>query len=238
MRPSIATAREAFATDDPARRVFCVAHRRRKTRTLRVQARLARLVLRHLVRGMLLAPLAERLLGFRHLRTRTEGMTSSVADPRGPSGRSRDRPPGARATFPARDQPRDRIVCVVVRVLARTLTMSPCALRRKEADPPTSRARSRAPGAEKSNRPNPKPPENSIAAHSTARVGRPRPSLSRPIDRSRVRRTCQFLRDRWQSAEATSRRRWRSITSCDDRRGRAFTAATSAAWKGTRRRFA
>ena len=34
---------------------------------MRVQARLARLVLRHLVRGVLLAPLAERLLRFRHL---------------------------------------------------------------------------------------------------------------------------------------------------------------------------
>ena len=37
------------------------------TRTLRVEARLASLVLRHLVRGVLLAPLAVGLLRFRHL---------------------------------------------------------------------------------------------------------------------------------------------------------------------------
>ena len=219
-----------------ARRVFRVAHRRRKSRTLRVEARLARLVLRHLVRGVLLAPLAERLLGFRHLCARTESMSSSVADPRGPSGRSRDRPPGAHATSPALHRARARVVHVVIRVLARTLTMSPCAPRRKEAEFTSPRARSRA----RKNRTGQTPGGSAQvpAAHPCARVGPPRPSPSRSIDRAWVRKPCEIVRDRSRSAEATSRRRWRSITSCDDRRGRAFTAATSAAWRGTRRRFA
>jgi hypothetical protein len=59
-------------------------------RTLRVEARLARLVLRHLVRGVLLAPLAERLLGFRHLCARKRAFSSSVTDPQGPNARGRD----------------------------------------------------------------------------------------------------------------------------------------------------
>ena len=54
------SARAIARVDRHRRRVFA-------PRTLRVQARLARLVLRHLVRGVLLAPLAERLLRFRHL---------------------------------------------------------------------------------------------------------------------------------------------------------------------------
>lgn len=49
-----------------------------QTRTLRVKARLARLVLRHLVRGVLLAPLAERLLRLRNLHTSKN--TTQVSD--------------------------------------------------------------------------------------------------------------------------------------------------------------
>ena len=49
-----------------------------QTRTLRVKARFARLVLRHLVRGVLLAPLAERLLRLRNLHTSKN--TTQVSD--------------------------------------------------------------------------------------------------------------------------------------------------------------
>ena len=58
-------------TPDPFERGlvgFSRCHRTsHNTRTLRVEARLASLVLRHLVRGVLLAPLAVGLLRFRHL---------------------------------------------------------------------------------------------------------------------------------------------------------------------------